>query len=45
MDNKLSLALVFKAPIFKNRNSFGSVHLLSTPSSSNVQARVDGRLF
>lgn len=47
MGNKLSLSLIFKAPLFKkkNRNSFESVHLLSIPSSSNAQAQVNGRPF
>lgn len=39
-DSKLS-SLIFKALLFKNRNSFESVHLLSTPSSSTVVAAPD----
>lgn len=38
-DSKLS-SLIFKALLFKNRNSFESVHLLSTPSSSTVFGNV-----
>lgn len=45
MDNKFSLSLISKAPEFKSKNSFESVHLLSTPSSSDVQARADGDCF